>query len=57
MNVEESKETLGNPKATSLLQKMIVQKQLKNVKYFNYMVSMLTNHARCTHEINLGLLW
>jgi hypothetical protein len=27
------------------------QKQLENVEYFNYLGSMITNHARCTREI------
>jgi hypothetical protein len=30
---------------------MIDQKQLENVEYFNYLGSMITNDARCTHEI------
>ena len=30
---------------------MTDQKQLDNVKYFNYLGSMITNDARCTHEI------
>jgi hypothetical protein len=30
---------------------MIDQKQLDNVEYFNYLVSMITNDARCTCEI------
>jgi len=30
---------------------MIDQEQLKNVKNFNYWVSMTTNDPRCTHEI------
>jgi hypothetical protein len=30
---------------------MIYQKQLENVGYFKYLVSMITNNARCTHEI------
>jgi hypothetical protein len=27
------------------------QKQQKNVEYFNYFSNMVTNDARCTHEI------
>jgi hypothetical protein len=34
----------------SPLQIMIDQKQLDNVKYFNYLDSMITNDARCTCE-------
>jgi hypothetical protein len=30
---------------------MIDQKQPKNVECFNYLVSMITNDARCTREI------
>ena len=30
---------------------MVDQKQPENVKYFNYMGSMVTNVARCTREI------
>jgi hypothetical protein len=30
---------------------MIDQKQLENVEYLNYLGSMITNDARCTHEI------
>jgi hypothetical protein len=30
---------------------MIVQKQLENVEYFNYLGSMMTTDARCTREI------
>jgi hypothetical protein len=29
----------------------IVQKQLENVEYLNYLGSMITNDARCTREI------
>jgi hypothetical protein len=30
---------------------MVDQKQLKNVKYFKYLGSILTNDGRCTCEI------
>jgi hypothetical protein len=30
---------------------MINKKQLKNVEYFNYLGSIITNDARCTREI------
>ena len=41
----------------SPLQFMVHQKQLKNVEYFNYLGSVITNDARCTREIvvNPGL--
>jgi hypothetical protein len=35
----------------SPLQIMTDQKQLENVKYLNYLSSMITNDARCTREI------
>jgi hypothetical protein len=38
-------------KEPSPAQIMMDQKQLDNVKYFNYSGSMITNDARCTHEI------
>jgi len=35
----------------SPIQIMTDQKQLKNVEYFNYLGSMITNNASCTKEI------
>jgi hypothetical protein len=35
------------------LQITIDQQQLENVEYFNYLGSMITNNARCTHAIGL----
>jgi hypothetical protein len=35
----------------STIKIMIDQKQLENVEYFNYLGSMITNDARCTHEM------
>jgi hypothetical protein len=35
----------------STVQIMIDQKQLENVEYLNYLVSMVTNDVRCTREI------
>jgi hypothetical protein len=35
----------------SQIQIMIDQKQPENVEYFKYLVSMITNDARCTREI------
>jgi hypothetical protein len=34
------------------VQIMTHQKQLENVKYFNWLGSMMTNGARCTRELN-----
>jgi hypothetical protein len=50
MNVEKTKvmRISGQPSPTKI---MIDQKQLENVEYFNYLGSMITNDARCTHEI------
>jgi hypothetical protein len=39
------------PRQTFPVQIMIHQKQLEKVEYFNYLGSMITNDARCTHEI------
>jgi hypothetical protein len=36
---------------TSPVQMMIDQKQPKNVEYFNYLGSMISNDARCIREI------
>jgi len=41
----------GNLRATILNKVTVHQKQLENVKYFNYLGSMITNDARCTWEI------
>jgi hypothetical protein len=49
MNVEKTK-VMRISRQPSPIQ-MIHQKQPENVKYFNYFGSMLTNDARCTHEI------
>jgi hypothetical protein len=38
------------------LQNTIEQKQMENVKYFNYLGSMITNDARCTHEIKFRIV-
>jgi hypothetical protein len=38
-------------KQPSPVQIMIDQKQPENVEYFNYLGSMITNDARCTHGI------
>ena len=35
----------------SAVQTTVDQKQLHNVEHFNYLVSMITNDARCTREI------
>jgi hypothetical protein len=31
---------------------MIDQKQLENLECFNYLGSLITNNARCTHEVS-----
>jgi hypothetical protein len=38
-------------KQPSPVEIMTDQKQLENVEYFNYLGSMITNDATCTHEI------
>jgi hypothetical protein len=50
MNVEETR-VMRISRQPSPIQIMIDQKQLKSVKYFNCLVSMITNDAKCTHEI------
>jgi hypothetical protein len=50
MNVEKTKVTRIS-RQRSPIKNMIGQKQLQNVEYFNYFGSMITNDARCTHEI------
>jgi hypothetical protein len=50
MNVEKTK-VMRISRQPSSIQIMIDQKQLENVEYFNYLGSLITNGARCTHEI------
>jgi hypothetical protein len=50
MNLEKTK-VLRISRQPSAMKIMIDQKQLENVEYFNYLGSMITNDARCTHEI------
>jgi hypothetical protein len=50
MNVEKTK-VLRISRQPSPIKVMTDQKQLENVEYFNYLVSMITNDARCTSEI------
>ena len=39
----------------ALLQIVIDNKQLENVEYFNYLVSLITNNARCRLEIKFRI--
>jgi hypothetical protein len=48
MNVEKTK-VMRISRQPSAMEIMIDQKQLENVEYFNYLGSMITNDARCTH--------
>jgi hypothetical protein len=50
LNVEKTK-VMRILRQPSPIQIMIDQKQPENVQYFNYLGSMITNDARCTHEI------
>jgi len=50
MNVEKAK-VIRISRQASPVQIMIYQKQLQNVKHFNYLGSMITNDARCTWQI------
>jgi hypothetical protein len=47
---------MGISRQPSPLQNTIDQKQLANVKYFNYLGSMLTNYPRCTQEIKFKIV-
>jgi hypothetical protein len=50
VNVEKPKVKRISRKASSV-HFMVYQSQLKNVDYFSYLGSMITNDARCTREI------
>jgi hypothetical protein len=50
MNVEKTK-VMRISRQPSPIKIMIDQKQLENVEYLKYLGSMITNDARCTHEI------
>ena len=50
MNVEKTK-GLRTSRQPSLVHIMTDQTQPENVEYFNYLGSMITKPARCTHEI------
>ena len=51
MNVEQTK-VMRISKQGSTVQIMSDQKHPENVEYFKYLVSMVTNDARCKREIN-----
>jgi hypothetical protein len=53
----ECKKNQGNEnlQTSSPLQIMVDQKQLENAEYFSYLGSMITNDAKCTHEIKSGI--
>jgi hypothetical protein len=46
---------MGISRKPSPLQNRIDQKQLGNVEYFNYLGNLLTNGARCTHELKFRI--
>jgi hypothetical protein len=48
MNVEKIKVMRISNTTISRTKLTIKQKQLDDVEYFKYLVSMLTNHGRCT---------
>jgi hypothetical protein len=50
MNVEKT-QIMRTSWQPSPVQIMMDQKQLDNTEYFNCLGSMITNDARCTHEI------
>jgi len=51
INVDKTKVMSTKKKQASLIYIMIDQKQWENVEYLNYMGGLITNDARCTHEI------
>jgi len=49
-NVEKTR-IMGISAKPSAVQIRVDQKQPNNLEYFNYLISMITNDARCTREI------
>ena len=47
----EKTEVMGILRQPSPVAGITDQKQLENVGYFNYLGSIITNNAGCTHEI------
>jgi hypothetical protein len=54
INVEKTK-AMRISRQPYPIKMMIDQKQLENVEYFNYFGSIITNDARCTHEIKFRI--
>jgi hypothetical protein len=42
---------MRTPRQASQIQSMVNQTVTENAEYFNYLVSIITNDGRCTHEI------
>ena len=54
MNLEETK-VMRISRQPSPVRCAINTKELENVEYYNCLGSMITNDARCTHEIKSGI--
>jgi hypothetical protein len=54
INVEKTK-AVRMSRQLYLVQGMVHQKQLQNMKYFKYLSSIVTNLARCTREIRSSI--
>jgi len=52
MNVGKKTKAIRNSKHRAPVQTMTDRKQPKNVKYWKYFGSIITNEASCTREIN-----
>jgi hypothetical protein len=51
MNAGKKTKVIRISREPSPLWIVVDEKRLKNVEYFNYLCSRITNHAICTHEI------
>ena len=51
----EKTRIMGISTKPSAVQITVYQKQPNNLEYFNYLVSMITNGARCRREIKSGI--
>jgi hypothetical protein len=49
------KRVIRNARQPSPVQIMTDKKQLENVKYFNYLGSMITNNEMCTREVKWSI--
>ena len=54
INVEKTK-AVRMSRQLCLVQVMVHQKELEDMEYFKYLSGIITNHARCTREINSSI--